>query len=89
MGFVIQLLAIVKLLQEADLGRMCMEEKEVNRHADQRTLDGVKGNQSITVQGQCVCMCVCGARSCVCIRLRGKMDVNVWIEMDPLHIAHK
>lgn len=92
MGFVIQPLAMVMLLQEADLGSVCMEEKEANGHADQCTLYGVKGNQSIVVQGHsvCACVCVCGARSCICIWLRGKMeDVNVWIEIDTFHIAHK
>lgn len=83
MGLVIQLLAMVMPLREADLGSVCMEGKEARRHADQRTRDGVKGNQSIVAQALCVC--VRGARACVrvarvlilCIRLRGKMDVNV------------
>lgn len=45
------------------LGNVCMEEKEANRHADQRILFGLKGNQSIVAQGQCFCACVCAAHA--------------------------
>lgn len=74
MGFVIQLLAMVMLLQEADLGSVCMEEKEANRHADQRTLYDVKGNQSIVVQGQSVFACVCVRRTLVHLHLAAWED---------------
>lgn len=35
-----------------------------------------------------VCVCLCCARSCISIWLRGKMNVDVWIEIKSLYIAH-